>query len=225
MFKQLVFFLFFTHIVSAHGPIPKLLDSLARTTSESEKANLSLVIASELAGDDWIRAVNYIHFAERSAKATKLDSVIADTHTRIAHIYASKDAFDISLEHYLKSYHYYEGKIHPKRYRLENDLAVTYFQTQNPDKALEFFQKVLNSEHANLSTVESAAVANNIGLVWMEKDLDSATFYFNKSLELIREIEKPTLKVMLYTNLARTAASKEDDPQAKRLFKLAINES
>lgn len=225
MAVRLFFILIISQVLQAQHDIPNMLDSLARANSESERARLSLVISSQLAQDDWKRALKYIDLAEESANNTKSDSIIADTHSGIAEIYASKDAFDISLEHFLKAYRYYQGKSHKNRYRLENDLAITYSQTQNPEKALEFFHKLLKYEHTKADPVKLAAVANNIGLVWMERDVDSATFYFNKSLGIIKEIEKPSLKAMLYTNLARTAALKEDVPRAKIFFEFAINES
>lgn len=211
--------------MSAQIQLPKLLDSLAQTSSESEKAKLSMAIASQLAREDWKRALKYIEFAEKSAQNTKSDSIIADIDIAVAEIYSEKDAFDISLQHFLKAYTYYKNKPLSERYRLENDVAIAYLQTQHSDKALEFFQKLSNYEHTKENPLKLATVLNNIALVWMRKDLDSAMVYFDKSLQLADGQDAPGLKVFLYTNLGRCAALQEDDQQAKKFFNLALHES
>lgn len=215
----------FTQFLTAQVQLPKLLDSLAQTTSESGKANLSMTIASQLAKEDWKRALKYIEFAEKSAIKTKSDSIIADIDIAIAEIYSEKDAFDVSLEHFLKAYNYYKNKPLSERYRLENDVAIAYSQTQHSDKALEFFQRLSNYEHTKENPLKLASIINSIALVWMRKDLDSAMVYFDKSLHLAEGQDAPGLKVFLYTNLGRCAALKKDDPQAKTFFNLALDES
>src|SRR5690554_4266760 len=142
MIKRLLFLLFVTQFINAQGQLPKLLDSLAETTSESEKSSLSMSIASQLASEDWKRALHYIDVAERSAKKSKSDKTIADFHIAVGEIYSEKDAWDITLENFLKAYDYYKDKPLKDRYALENDLAIAYAETHNHDKALEFFHKI-----------------------------------------------------------------------------------
>lgn len=225
MIYRIILFLFLTQFAIAQDDVKVLVDSLAQTTTEAEKATLSMVIASKLADQDWKRALNYIDFAEKSAKKSKSDSITADIHIAVAEIYSDKEAYDISLEHFLQAYAYYQNKPLKERYRLENDVAIAYLQTGHPDEALGFFKKLSVYEHTKESPVKSASVFNNIALVWMRKDLDSAMVYFNKSLQLVKEEDVPDLKIFLFTNLGRCATLTEDSQEAKRFFNLAINEN
>lgn len=213
-----------SQILSAQSSLPKMLDSLAKTSSESDRSKLSMAIASRLANDDWIRALGYIDLAEESAKNSKSEKILADFYIGVAEIYSQKDAFDISLENFIKAYNYYERQPLKERYRLENDLAIAYAETQNYDKALDFFNTIYRYEHTQRNPMASASLSNNIGLVWMHKNLDSSLVYFNKSLQLIEGLENPDLRVSLFTNLGKISILKNNDQVAKQYFKLALNE-
>lgn len=225
MILRIILFLVLTQYANAQVDVKALVDSLAQTTTEGEKATLSMVIASKLADKDWKRALHYIDIAEKSAKKSKSDSIIANFHKEVAFIYENKEAFDITLANLLEAYKYYENKPFKERYVLENDLAIAYSQTENYEKALKFFQKITNYEYTKENPVRSAKMFNNIGLVWMEINLDSAMVYYNKSVELIKDLDSPDFKVILYTNLGRAYALKEDFPKAKGYFNLAISET
>ncbi len=224
MIKRFLFLLIFTQFINAQGQLPKLLDSLAEATTETEKTKLSMRIASSLAGDDWKRALHYIDVAEKSAKKSKSAKTLANFHIGVAEIYSEKSAWDITLENLVKAYDYYKDKPLKDRYRLENDMAIAYAETQNYDKALEFFHKIYDYEHTQKNPLNLASISNNIGLVWMNKNLDSSQYYFNKSLQLIKDIKNPGFKVLLYTNLGKSSILKEKDEDAKHYFHLAINQ-
>ncbi len=217
--------LIFTQFLYAQDPVITMLDSLAQANSEGEKARLSMVIASQLAEEDWKRSLHYIDFAQKSAKKTKSDSIIADINLAVGSIYSQKEAYDISLEHFLNAYEYYQHKPILERFELESYLAINYSQTENLEKALELFQKIADYVHIKEDPLKLATTYNNIALVWMVTDLDSALVYYNKSLHLVQEMDKPGMKAFLYTNLARCANLKEDEMLAKRFFNLAIKES
>lgn len=225
MVYRLLFILFFTQLAYSQETLPKLLDSLAQTSSESEKVSLSMVIATRLADEDWPRTLQYIDIAENTAKKSISEKIMADFHISVGEIYSEKGAWDITLENWIKAYNFYEKKPLKDRYRLENDLAIAYAETKNYDKAFEFFRKLYSYEATGKSPLNSASILNNMGLVLMNKDLDSSMVYFNKSLDLIKDVHSPDLKVMLFTNLGKISILKEDDRAAKHFFNLAIDEA
>lgn len=216
--------LFFTQFLNAQDRLPKLLDSLAQATSQSEKTKLSMVIASQLANEDWKRALQYIDLAEQNAIKSKSDKTIADYHIAVAEIYYQKGVWDVALENLVKAYAYYKDKPLKDRYRLENDLAIAYSETQNHEKALEIYHQIYNYEHTQKNPINAASIANNIGLAWMEKDLDSSLHYFNHSLQLIKDIDYPYLKVFLFTNLGKSSILKDDGEGATYYFHRALEE-
>lgn len=224
MVFRVVLVLLFTQWINAQVPFPKMLDSLAKISTEEEKAKLSMEIASRLASDDWKRALYYMNIAEKSAKKSKSEKIIADYHIAEAEIYSEKGAWDITLENLVHAYGFYKDRPLKERYRLENDLAIAYAETEYHDKALEFFHKIYGYEHTQQSPLNLALISNNMGLVWMKKDLDSSRHYFNKSLRLIKDIENPGFKTLLYTNMGKASNLQDDDQAARQYFHLAINQ-
>lgn len=222
--RILLVFLTFSHLLSAQERLPIFLDSLAQSSSKNEKARLSMVIASQLANEDWERALQYIDLAEQNAIKSNSDKTMADYHIAVAEIYSQKDVWDISLENFLQAYAYYKDKPLKHRYRLENDLAIAYSETQNYDKALELYHNIYKYEHTQRNPINAASIANNIGLAWMERDSDSSLYYFNHSLQLIKDIEYPYLKVLLFTNLGKSSILKDDGEGAKYYFHRALEE-
>lgn len=202
----------------AQEPIAKLLDSLAGTTSVSEKTRLSLKIANSLADVDWNRARNYLDLAKENASQTNDPKVLADYYMAVAQIYSNKDALDIALENYLKAYEYYQNRPEEERLKIENNLAIVYARTENSEKALKFFRKIYNYNQTQKNDVHYASVANNMGRIWLDEKPDSALVYFNKSLEIARNLDKPDLKLLLYTNVGKAYMKLNEPIAAKKSF-------
>lgn len=224
MHRVFLLLIYLSQFAVSQNQLPKLIDSLAKASTEAEKASLSMVVAEELAKDDWERALQYIDLAEKNAISSKSDKVMADYYIAIAEIYSEKDALDITLENFLKAYEYYKDKPLKYRYRLENDLAIAYSETENYEKALKIYHKIYKYDHTQKHPRNLAAFSNNIGMAWRNKDLDSSLYYFNNSLQLLEGIEYPYLKFHIYTNLGKNHLLRNDDKAAKHYFHRAINE-
>lgn len=225
MFFRVLLMMLFIQTSFGQEDISALMDSLAKSSSESENAKLSMRIAFELSDDDWNRALNYMDIAKANALKSNSEKVIADFYIGLAKIYSAKDALDISLEHYIRAYEYYQTQpVDKDRYKLENDLAIAYARTANEEKALKYFKKVYGYEQTKSDTLVRATILNNMGRVWLGKDLDSSMFYFKKSLQLTKHIQNSDLKVFLYTNLGKCYILKNEIDSARNYFNLAVNE-
>jgi DNA-binding CsgD family transcriptional regulator len=136
----------------------------------------------------------------------------------VAQIYSNKDALDIALENYLKAYEYYQNRPEEERLKIENNLAIVYARTENSEKALKFFRKIYNYNQTQKNDVHYASVANNMGRIWLDENPDSALVYFNKSLEIARNLDKPDLKLLLYTNVGKAYMKLNEPIAAKKSF-------
>lgn len=224
-FRILIFITMISYVsANSQKQISNLIDSLTQSNSHSEKARLSMAIAYQLAEDNWDRALYYIAEAGKSAQKSNAAKTIADFHIAEAEIYSEKGAWDVTLQNLVRAYDYYKNQPLKDRYRLENDLAIAYAETQNYDKALVFFHKIYAYEHTQKNALNLASISNNIGLVWMNKNLDSSMTYFHRALELTKDIKNPRFKVMLFTNLGKSSYLKENDEAAKHYFHQAINQ-
>ncbi len=222
MFFRIIFLLLLVQTAFAQKEVSVLMDSLAQTSSENEKARLSIKIASKLANDDWERALNYMDVAKESALKSKSEKTLADFYNALGNIYFTKDALDIALEHYLKAYDFYENRPASERFKLENNLAIVYARTDNNEKALVYFKKVYNSQKEKSDTLNLAKILNNMGSLFLDREVDSSLVYFKKSLQLSQNIADPDLKMFLHTNLARCYIRKDMPDIAKMYFSKAI---
>ena len=225
-FSALIFFIFFGAF-SGKGQEDQLsvyLDSLAKSSADSDKARLSMRVALQLVEKDWERALFYMDLAEKSAVNSGSEKVVADNYNYRGYIYSRKNVPDLALASYLKAYDYYETRPIIERYKIENDLAVSYAQTNNPEKAVEYFRKLFSYEETEDRKMNMAAIANNMGRVWQNKSLDSALYYYHQSIDLMEGVDYPPLSFSLYTNLGRGYTHKNDFDLAREYFDLAMDE-
>lgn len=201
-----------------------LIDSLAVATVPSQKSRLALKVAQALANIDWERTRYYIDLAKDNALEANSPRILADFYETVGRIYSQKDALDIALENYLKAYEYYETRAPSDRFKLENNLAIVYARTGNQQQALEFFKKVYHYQKTTDDTLNRASILNNMGRIWLDKNVDSSLVYFKKSLRLAEEMDNQNLKLFLNTNLGRCYLLKENYDDAKKYYHRAIEE-
>lgn len=223
MFLRVLFIIVYVQVGSAQQQVTALLDSLSMASSERERARISGSIAFELKNEDWDRARRYLEIAEEHAIAAASDSVTARYYVNTGNIYFAKDALDIALENYLKAFDYYKLQPASERFRLENNLAIVYARTENKADALRYFRKVLAYQKEQRDTINLARIYNNMGTLYLEKNVDSSLVYFKRSLALAQTINDADLDVYLYTNLARCYRKKENDALATTYFNKASN--
>ncbi len=222
MRRYLLAFLFITQFLLSQEPVDVLVDSLTLVTSHSEKARISQKIAFELKNTDWERALHYIDYAEDVASASNSKKVLADFYVASGNIYYHKDALDISLDYFLKAYEYYKDEEVPKKYVVENVLAVINARIENKEDALHYFKSVYAYQLQQKDTLSIAKTLNNLGSLYLDKQLDSSLAYFKKSLEIAKVIKDNNLFAYLYTNLGRCYMKMEHPEHAKMYFNQAI---
>lgn len=222
---RVLFILFFVQVVGAQSPLPALLDSLAQATSSEEKARLGMGIATELASEDWERALNYMDLAKKNALKSVSQNTLADFYIALGDIYFTKDALDIALGNYLKAYEYTkEDSENSYTYDLESKLAILYGRIKEEEKARDFFRKVYNRALKNQDSSLIAKTLHNIGTTYLFTELDSAKFYYSKSAMLLEKVKgELPLKSYLYANLGRVYFQKDSLKKAQEYFMLSAN--
>ena len=200
-----------------------LLDSLTIVSSEKEISRISQEIASELKNKDWERSLHYIEYSLEIAKSSKSEEILADTYFATANIYYAKDALDVALEYYQKAYNYYkQSQNTTKKYTLENDLAVIYARLKNKDKALYYFRDINKHWTEKKDSILIAKSFNNMGTLYLEEDIDSSMYYYNKALHIVRRLNDNQLNAFIYANLGRCYSIKERPKLAIENFNRSI---
>ncbi len=223
-YKLFILLLFILETTSSFSQeeVSVLVDSLAKVASPADKTILSLKVASGLADIDWERTRYYIDIAKENAIAVNSPNVLANYYQTVGGIYSEKDALDIALENFFKAYEFYELITSSEKFKLDNNLAIVYARTGNQESALKFFRKAYSYQQIYKDSLHLASILNNMGRIWLEKDVDSSLLYFKKSLKLAENIENPNLKVYLYTNIGKCYLLKEDFKLSKEYYNLAI---
>lgn len=204
--------------------VDQLIDSLNLVDKPEKKISLSQRIASALKDSDWDRALTYLELAESEAKKTKNpDTYLAPIYVTAGRIYNSKDVVDVTLDYYQKAYNIYEDtKNIDEAAKTENNLAIIYARLQNKDKALEHFKNVYKYQAKKNDSLRLAQILNNIGTLYLEKNVDSSLLYYKKTFSIAKAIKDTTLYAYVYTNLGRAYTLKNDSLLSKSYFDKAV---
>jgi len=221
--KRLFLLFFLTSFCYAQDRVDVLLDSLTLVKDTGKELLISLEIADELKESDWERALHYIEYAEELADKSDSDKDFSDYYRKTAEIYYKKDALDVALEYYLRAYDYYENKDETfEKYTLENSLAILYGRIDKREKALPFFRRIYKYAKKENDSFLLAKTLNNLGTIYINEDVDSAMYYYNRSLEIVKNSdENNPLKAFLYANLGRGYFMKDSIELARQKFDLA----
>lgn len=226
MLKHLKFLLFFiSSMCYSQTPVNSLIDSLNITDNSEKKVKLSERIAIKLKDIDWDRALMYLELAESEAKKIENSEILlASIYETTADMYYSKDVFDVTLDYYQKAHNIYlEVNNIDEAIKLENNLAIIYAKLNNKDKALEHFKHVLNYQSKQTDSLRLAQILNNIGTLYLEKNIDSSMFYYHKTFSIAESLNDSILKAYVYTNLGRVYTIKKDSVNSKQYFNKAVS--
>ncbi|MCK5856071.1 MAG: hypothetical protein KAG64_01200 [Bacteroidales bacterium] len=190
--------------VDSQQSLQILIDSIVDSEAYNTKAILCLKIAWELKSSDWDRCSKYIDNAEFNAKKYNKQDFLIAIYTDIADLYYDKDLLDISLKYYTNAYNLYDkNNSSSEKHDLENDIAIIYAKLKKTDQAFYFFQRVYIYKNKLNDTLGIAKLYNNLGLLFFETNIDSSIYYFEKSLDLVYQIDNKILSVYVFTNIAK----------------------
>ncbi|MFB9053112.1 LuxR C-terminal-related transcriptional regulator [Formosa undariae] len=221
MLRILIFIFFINYYFGyAQTSSEVLIDSLSLTQDKLKKIELCKTVAVELADSDWEKAVEYLDFAESEALETKQsDFNLASVYVAKAELFASKDLLDLSLDYFMKAHEIYNtlNKV-VEIIKVEHYLALIYAQFNNEEKALQYFSKIYNYQIKNNDSIKMVEILNNIGTLYLKKDLDSSLSYFNKGMHIVSKLKDNRLLGYVTINLARVYGLKGDTLCANMYF-------
>lgn len=220
MKKTIILLVLIFQISFSQNKVDKMIDSINVEKSDSIKTQIALRIANELKFSDWKRTLHYIQLSEEITKDIDNEKVEADNNFDIGNIYFDKNAQDISLDYYLKSYEYYKKHNElDRKYDLENNIAIVYAIYNNKDKALLYFNDLLKHYTLKKQNLQVGKTLNNIGNLYYNNNiLDKAMYYYKKAQEVSKPLKEKKLNVFIYNNIARCYTQQKKYPEAKKYF-------
>lgn len=224
--KKITFiFLLIINLSNGQEPVDILIDSLNFESNLKQRIALITSISSELVESDWDKAISYLELAEREVESSEnAQEELALVYKSYGNIFYSKDILDITLEYYLKAYNLYKELGNETEFTLlENDLAIIYARLNNNEKALEYFNNVYEYQLKHKDSLRLAQILNNIGNLFLKRNVDSSLHYFNKSLEISKRLNNKELYGYVYANLGRAYSINNDLQNAKINFDSALS--
>ncbi|MGO1752292.1 MAG: helix-turn-helix transcriptional regulator [Psychroflexus sp.] len=229
MIRQFIFILllnltFFSKAI-AQDSTDLLMDSLVKALTYHEKTDISLTIASLLKDDDWDRTLYYIEVAKNNAIKSGSDKIVANYNHEAGNLFFGKDALDIALEYYLKAYDYYKKNAPSKSsVELEQNIAITYGRINELEKARFYFKKLHTYAKKEKDTILIAKLLNNLGSSYLDSQIDSSNYYFQKAKKILDKVPKEMhLKAYLNANMGRAYFFKDSLGEAEKHFLLSAS--
>ena len=99
----------------------------------------------------------------------------AGPRTELGNLYFDSERYPDAIKWYAEAF-----KLNPKDPNLSTDLAVAYYYTNQPDKALEQFQKSLEADPKHLKTLLNMGIVKAFG----KQDLAGAEEVWNQVIQM-----------------------------------------
>lgn len=146
----------------------------------------------------------------------KTSSDSANLHITIGNIYLETEAYQSSIQQYLKaSYLLDKVENSPSRNLLLNNLGLAYLHLNLFDSSKHYLKRAIDLNRKNGQL--RIAPFNNLGLTYnKEQNPDSALFYLQGALRLVNDHTKPSSKITTYTQLGEAYRQKSNHPLALR---------
>ncbi|MBI9038733.1 MAG: hypothetical protein JEY97_11420, partial [Bacteroidales bacterium] len=143
---------------------------------------------------------------EQNETGSSYEAINADLgkiHYLIAEVYKSLRNHAIAHEFFVKSLDYYEQTSDIGIGKTLNGIALNYFEQNNFDKAIFYFDKLFLLYESNWDTAGIAGVFNNSGMVYMSlPDYQKASYNYSKALNLYRKLGDKRRQAVVLFNLA-----------------------
>ncbi len=131
-----------------------------------------------------------------------------------------------SIEYYLKALNIFDSlNLELKNSKIYNNIGIVYQQLNEPNTALNYFRKSLIITEKLDKHEISANRYNNIATIFEEhlNNLDSAIFYYNKSLKIYKTDSSNINLPTILNNIGYVYLKKGNLTQADSLFNSALN--
>lgn len=140
---------------------------------------------------------------------------IAEVHSNIGYCFAQSAIYDSAAIHLRTSLEYrMKGGEKASSYALLN-IGVVYFQSENLEMALNYYQKALNrAREENDRNIERVCYQNIGALYTKTKDYDQATEFLSKAMALGKEQNDSSAMATYYASVADIEIDKGDIKKA-----------
>lgn len=166
---------------------------------------------------DFNKALDKLHLALTIAQDNKLDTYsFKRIYTSLNLAYTEQGNYTVGIEYGFKALREIEkGKDTLAMALTNNNIANTYFQIKQYNKAMKHYNIALNYAVAIKELYGQSLLTGNIGSVYYEMEkMDSAKIFFDRCLALTKEIDDLAGEGVAYINLGSYHQKMNEDKQA-----------
>ncbi|MGB1283910.1 MAG: tetratricopeptide repeat-containing sensor histidine kinase, partial [Polaribacter sp.] len=147
-------------------------------------------------------AKKYIEKAIALAKTLKKDNNLARLYNLLGDVERRNNNYTIALQHYEYAFKIANKYGFQKEMgAINNNLVRLYWTTANKVKAKQTLKRNIIDAKKKKNTVVLANAYNILGNTYLEKNIDSSLYFFNKADVLARKVNNAYLKSVIASNL------------------------
>ncbi len=228
--KQFAFFLLsFAFLINASAENGNEIDSLkvllSKTTSDSAKAKIQLLLSDKLVKNESSTAKGYALEALSYYKKIKDEKNIANSLGNAAFAFLNLGEFENAIDYNLQALTLYE-KLKDKKSLgyVQNKLGAVYYYLGNYGKAIEYWKQSLSVSEGIDDKESQSFLLNNIGLIYEKQGkYDSALVNHRQSLKIKEDLNDRAGISGSINNIGNIFFHKKEYKRAIEHWKLALN--
>ena len=168
-------------------------------------------------------AISGYNGALKALKVVGDKKSIASCYNSLGNIHTSQGNYPLALECYQSSLNIYEGMDEMSGIsKCLVGIGSIYFAQKNYEKALEYNQKVIKIAGKNGNKHSLAGSLLNVGLIYLTTNNQQALDYFQKALEISKDLKIISLHANILMNIGQFYYNKSDYDKALEYFTEAL---
>jgi signal transduction histidine kinase len=174
---------------------------------------------SYLKKQQYVKAIQNFSQAVDFAKKSDNTNILSKAYNQLGLVYSYQNNFKKALDNYHKSLEISENKeeLSDNTLSVLSNIADLHILQQDTLSALKYYHQAIKIGERENNKLNLANVFNNVAVVYMKSNKDSTELYFNKALQIYKDINNIYGQIITQNNLASTYLnfhSKKDYPKS-----------
>src|SRR5690606_18816164 len=159
---------------------------------------------SYLKKQQYSKAINYFNKATEFAQKSDNANILSKSYNQLGLIYSYQNNYKKALDYLHKSLKISENKeeLSENTMSVFSNIADIHILQQDTINALNYYHQAIKIGERENKNLILAGIYNNVAVVYMKSNKDSTELYFNKALQIYKDINNLYGQIITQNNLA-----------------------